>query len=259
MERTDGSVKIGPALAQRLAATLPTWARSVAPYAVQVAHEFGRVVAGKWEPRTPLTGRKAKAAAAVVKARKADAAEKGRRSAAVRADTSAPTVASFARCVDCGGALARPRHLRCSTCWERQPGQSADMRRRRGSAISVARSAQEKWKRENPDAITDPDDFRRWILPGLKGVALSQIMAATGCTKATASSYRTGKTTPHPMHSSVLLLDCGSRLLQFRSGERFSREALGRREGGANGPAPVRIRHTGAGANCLPPLHCSVV
>jgi CRISPR associated protein Cas1 len=109
VERTDGSVKMGPAFAQRLAATLPMWGRSVAPYAEQVAHEFGRVVAGKWEARTPLTGRKAKAAA-VVKARKADTAAKGRRSAAVRADTSAAAIVSLARCVDCGGALARPRH-----------------------------------------------------------------------------------------------------------------------------------------------------
>jgi CRISPR-associated endonuclease Cas1 len=48
IERSDGSVRIGPALAQRLAATMPIWAREVAPYAEQVAHTFGRVVAGKW-------------------------------------------------------------------------------------------------------------------------------------------------------------------------------------------------------------------
>ncbi len=204
VERTDGSVKIGPALAQRLAATLPTWGRSVAPYAEQVAHEFGRMVAGKWEARTPLTGRKAKAAAAVVKARKADTAAKGRRSAVVRADTSAPTIASFARCVDCGGALARPRHIRCSTCWDKQPGQSAEVRRRRGNAISVARSAQEQWTRDNPNPISDPEEFRRRILPGLKGVPLREIIGATGCTIATASSYRSGKTTPHHMYWKAL-------------------------------------------------------
>jgi hypothetical protein len=72
IERTDGSVKIGPALAQRLADTMPKWGKAIAPHAEQVAHAFGQAVVGKWEPRTPLTGRKAKASAAVVKARKAD-------------------------------------------------------------------------------------------------------------------------------------------------------------------------------------------
>jgi len=204
IERSDGSIRIGPELAQRLSATLPMWAKAVAPYAEKVAHSYGDVVAGKWTRRTPLTGRNAKAAAAVVRARKSDAVAKGRRSAVARAvaprtDTSR-AASGFAGCIDCGGPLDRPRHIRCSTCWDKQPAQSADVRRRRGSAISVARSAQERWARDNPDGVADREDFRRRILPGLKGVPLSQIMAATGCAKATASSYKTGKTTPHPMY-----------------------------------------------------------
>ena len=112
---------------------------------------------------------------------------------------------AFAGCIDCGRPLDRPRHVRCSTCWASQPGQSAEVRRQRGNAISVARSAQERWTRDNPDGVADREDFRRRILPGLKEVTLSQIMAATGCAKATASSYRTGKTTPHPMYWKPLL------------------------------------------------------
>jgi hypothetical protein len=49
---------------------MPIWARLVAPYAEQVAHTYGQLVAGKWAPRTPLTGRNARSAAAAVKARK---------------------------------------------------------------------------------------------------------------------------------------------------------------------------------------------
>lgn len=208
IERSDGGVRIGPALAQRLAVTMPMWAREVAPYAEQVAHTFGRVVAGKWSPRTPLTKRNAHAAAAVVKARKMGAIERGRRSAVGRAGAPRTNVArgtlAFAACIDCGGPLERPRHLRCSSCWEKQPGQSREVRERRGRAIAEVRTAQEQWRRENPDAVVDREDFRRVILPGLASVKLADIMAATGCTKGTASSYRTGKTVPHAVYWDTL-------------------------------------------------------
>jgi hypothetical protein len=183
---------------------MPIWAREVAPYAEQVAHTFGRVVAGKWSPRTPLTGRNAHAAAAVVKARKVGAVEMGRRSAVARAEAPRTEVArgtlDFVACIDCGGTLERPRHLRCSACWEKQPGQAREIRQRRGRAISEVRAAQEQWRRDNPDAIVNREDFRRIIQPRLASVPLANIMAATGCTKSTASSYRTGKRTPHPMY-----------------------------------------------------------
>jgi len=200
VERTDGSVKIGPALAQRLAATLPTWGRSVAPHAEQVAHEFGRVVAGKWEARTPLTGRKAKAAAALVKARKANAIVKGKRSSKLRSETPCTNALSFAGCVDCGAALERPRHIRCSRCWEAIPGQAREVRQRRGRAISQTRSAQEQWSHGNPDAKFDPEDFRRLIMPGLSAVPLAKIVSTINCSKTSASSYRSGRTVPHPMY-----------------------------------------------------------
>ncbi len=208
IERTDGSVRVGPALAQRLAATMPIWARAVAPYAEQVAHAFGQVVAGKWTPRTPLTNRNVRAAAAVVRARKVGAIERGRRSAAALAEAPRTDVArgtlDFAACIDCGGPLERPRHLRCSTCWDKQPGQARDIRQRRGRAIAEVRAAQEQWRRENPSAIVDRDDFRRAILPKLAPIKLGDIMAATGCTKSTASSYRNGRTIPHPMYWETL-------------------------------------------------------
>jgi CRISPR-associated protein Cas1 len=69
IERSDGSIRIGPELSQRLSAAMPVWARTVAPFAEKVAHTFGQLVAGKWAPRTPLTSRNARSAAAVVRAR----------------------------------------------------------------------------------------------------------------------------------------------------------------------------------------------
>jgi CRISPR-associated endonuclease Cas1 len=208
IERSDGSIRIGPELCQRLSATMPVWARSVAPYAEQVAHIYGHLVAGKWAPRTPLTGRNARSAAAVVKARKQQAVVKGRRSAVAR--SAAPkregsnAARTFASCVDCGGRLQKARNLRCQACWDKQPGQSEDVRQRRGLAIAQARSAQEQWRRENPYAAVDPDVFRNKILPGLAAVPLREIMAVTGSSKSSASSYRSGRSIPHPMHWAAL-------------------------------------------------------
>jgi len=41
------------------------------------------------------------------------------------------------------------------------------------------------------------EDFQTIIQPKLASIKVADIMAATGCTKSTASSYQTGKTTPH--------------------------------------------------------------
>jgi hypothetical protein len=46
IEQSDGSVRLGPALRERLTSTMPMWARAVAPFAEQVAHTFEQVLAG---------------------------------------------------------------------------------------------------------------------------------------------------------------------------------------------------------------------
>jgi hypothetical protein len=74
------------------------------------------------------------------------------------------------------------------------------VRRRRGQAIATARSAQEAWRAEHPDAVIDRRDFLAAITPRLKEIPLRQIMQAAGVTKATASGYRNGKSVPHPSY-----------------------------------------------------------
>ncbi|HLN06463.1 MAG TPA: CRISPR-associated endonuclease Cas1 [Acidimicrobiales bacterium] len=204
VERSDGSIRIAPDLVQLLAATMPMWARAVAPYAEQLAHLLGRAVAGKWQARTPLTGRNHRAAQARVRARQQVAGTMSRQSVDPRrqaqrvASKTAATV--LATCVDCGGPLTRSRHLRCPSCWESTPTQSREVRRRRGRAIAAARSAQEAWRAEHPGTVIDRADFLATITPRLKEVPLRQIMQAAGVTKATASGYRNGKSVPHPSY-----------------------------------------------------------
>jgi len=204
IERSDGSIRIAPHLVQELAARMPMWARAVAPYAEQIAHLVGSAVEGKWQPHTPLTGRNQRAAQARVLARK----QMGRAMAARSVDARrqgqrvAPrsAVNSLATCVDCGGPLARSRHLRCAHCWEQMPNQAREVRRQRGAAIAASRSAQETWRAEHPNAVVNRDDFKAQITPLLKDIPLKEIMGAAGVGKASASDYRRGKRIPHPTY-----------------------------------------------------------
>jgi transcriptional regulator with XRE-family HTH domain len=68
----------------------------------------------------------------------------------------------------------------------------------------LARSAQQAWRSEHPDAVIDRADFLATITPRLKEIPLRQIMQAAGVTKATASGYRNGKSVPHPSYWAAL-------------------------------------------------------
>jgi hypothetical protein len=46
----------------------------------------------------------------------------------------------------------------------------------------------------------DPERFETAVLPVLGSVKLAVIVEACGVSKSTASSWRTGKVRPHPMH-----------------------------------------------------------
>jgi CRISPR-associated protein Cas1 len=202
VERTDGSVRIAPALVQQLAGTMPRWARLAAPHAERLAHALGRAVVGAYKPRTPLSGRNQRVAQAVVKARKETARALHARggSTADRDGVLEQTSLDVSTCIDCGGPVARPRDLRCERCLDQAPGQARETRRRRGRAIAAARAELEAWKREHPDANTPRELYLETILPRLAGIKLRDIMAATGLTKSTASMIRSGRHVPAQRH-----------------------------------------------------------
>ena len=77
------------------------------------------------------------------------------------------------------------------------PRQGSQIRDRRGAAITARKRALAEWDKANPDAVYDPELFRRDILPRLGTVPLAEIMEAAGCSTASASDYRRGKWTPH--------------------------------------------------------------
>ena len=213
-ERADGHVRVMPPLAHELAAVMPAWRRAVAPHAEAMAHIFAEQVEGKLTLTTPLTASKGIAAQAQVRRRKAAEAReraeaehaKYRNAKPVRRPAPAqPERAAtlFATCVDCGGPLARSRHVRCPACWERQPAQSREARRRRGRSIAMARSELERWKAEHPQAVAHPSEFDP-IRERMAGVTLRAIMAATGASKPAASGWRSGRHVPALRHWAAL-------------------------------------------------------
>ena len=99
-------------------------------------------------------------------------------------------------CPDCGGAVTNPRHVRCEACIATDPTHSPEANARGGTAIAVRKRALSEWDRANPGVVCDPEVFRRETLPRLRTVPLAEIIAAAGCSKASASDYRRGKRTP---------------------------------------------------------------
>jgi hypothetical protein len=59
--------------------------------------------------------------------------------------------------------------------------------------LPVLGPAEQEWL----GAASDPELFRREILPRLRTVLLAEIMATAECSKASASDNRLGKKTPH--------------------------------------------------------------
>jgi CRISPR-associated endonuclease Cas1 len=193
VEGREGCVRVMAPLTHELAETMPTWARAVAPYAEMVRNLLGDSITGKFSPSTPLTGAKARAAQARVRARKAA----GLGSTTIRSRRERDALAGAWTCPECGGAVTNHRHVRCDACIAADPASTPEIRGRRGVAIAARKRALSEWDKANPDTVYDPELFRREILPRLSAVPLAEIMEAAGCSKASASDYRRGKRTPH--------------------------------------------------------------
>ena len=197
VETSDGHVRLRAPFTHKLAETLPEWRQGLAPIAEHVAHVLGSVMAGKYHPATPLTGRNVRDAQAVVKARKAAVRQAAVSTTARQRPAAGQGALSLWTCPDCGGAVTNRRHVRCEACIAADPRQSGEVRGRRGAAIAARKRALSEWDQANPGVVYDPELFRRDIWPRLRTVPLSEIVEAIGCSKASASDIRRGKRTPH--------------------------------------------------------------
>jgi hypothetical protein len=193
VETSDGHVRLRAPFTHKLTETLPEWREGLAPIAEHVAHVLGAVMTGKYHPVTPLTGRNVRDAQAVVKARKVATRLAAISTTARQRPASEPVALPLWTCPDCGGAVTNPRHVRCEVCIATDPRQAPEVRGRRGAAIAARKRALAEWSEVLGDDAYDPELFRRDILPALRTVRLSEIVEATGMSKASASDVRRGK------------------------------------------------------------------
>ena len=172
---------------------LPKVREWVAPYAEKCAHMIGNAAVGKYIPSTPLTSARLRSAQTVIKARKT----------ATQRPPVARQVAPYS-CPDCASPVTNPRHVLCPAC-QLKKGHTPSVRQSRGRAISARKQA----LRSTTDALGAPLDrewYRSTILPYLPRHKLSAIQSATGHSKSTASSIRSGQHIPSSSTWPALLL-----------------------------------------------------
>lgn len=219
-ETGDGHVRVMAPLTHALAEALPRWRKALAPWAEKVAHLIGASLEGRYSPVTPLTGQRTRTAAAEVKVRRAQ--RETLRAVATSStkrqrptDTAPPLPLG---CVECGGVLTNPRHVRCADCLDKDPAQAPEVRSRRGKAIASRKRALAEASTAGLPPACDGAWYRSAILPRLAGHKLVAIMDATGYSKGHASTIRRGTWTPHPSTWAALAALVGAELPGGSSG-----------------------------------------
>jgi CRISPR-associated endonuclease Cas1 len=192
VEERDGRCRITPDLAHELAGSVGRWRSAVAPIVERVVDrlnasdaELSPTVA--ITPRKSLLGNKrlvrerprARIETTIDRRRKHESDAKPQR-----------------LCPDCRTTLPGKRCRMCGFA----PINTDDIGADRQRAIMMQR------QRTNRDWSGPADDreFKRDILPGLQGVTLRRIMAATGLSKRFASQIRRGLAIPHRRHWDAL-------------------------------------------------------
>ena len=198
IEGRDGRCRLTPPLAHELAASIGRWRWVVAPIVERVVDLVGSADR-ELSPLVGLAGRKAKPRLAridehIPRARIATTVDRRRKHASdARPDH---------RCQNCGEVY---RGKRCKDCgFAPVAVDDAGADRQRAGAMAQAR-ANRDWS-----GPVDDRDFKRDILPGLRGVTLRRIMEATGLSKRFASQIRNGLAVPHRRHWTALA-KCGRR------------------------------------------------
>jgi hypothetical protein len=94
------------------------------------------------------------------------------------------------------GPVTNPQASRCPACQGNDPRQAGAVRASRGLAISRARA------RDAELSVAGFDSPGAWepVRASLSTVGLCAIMARCGVSKSTAWSWKTGRTTPAPVH-----------------------------------------------------------
>ena len=197
-ETSDGHVRLLAPLTHELAETMPTWARSLAPFAEKVAHTLGRAMDGKYAAGHAahiLTDQGGPGDREGPQGRGHETGYPGSSPPARRRPSR-----QHSHCGPVPTAEEPSRTLATSAASRASPAdptQAPEIRGRRGAAIAARKRVLSEWEKANLGTVHDPELFLREILPRLATVKLSEIVGATGMSKASASDVRCGKWTPH--------------------------------------------------------------
>ena len=212
-ETRQGSCRITPPMAARLAETTTNWRHHVAPIAEGIVQILAQSTTGAATISAPLTRAQHHAAW------DDRAPERKRR----QTKAATPILANAGH--DCGTHLPDRRRRYCEGCrharWtanasagrdnaatvlaclraeQQDPahgGRAAELRGRKNAAHQ---QAVRDWDGPRPDR----EVFRDAILPGLREIPIAKLVAATGLSEHYCSLIRLGKKVPHPRHWDVL-------------------------------------------------------
>jgi CRISPR-associated protein Cas1 len=212
-ETRKGTCRITPGLAARLAQTTDTWRHHIAPVVEGIAHTLAQAGTRPMTVASPLTGAHHRAAW--------DARGAGRKRRQTKADT--PRLPNA--CRDCGTHLPDRRKRYCDQCrarrWathaaqgrdnaasvlarmraeQRDPAHGGRAAETRGAKNAAHQAAVRDWDGSPPD----PAAFQSDILPRLRGLAINDLVAATGLSSHYCSLIRLGKRVPHARHWEAL-------------------------------------------------------
>jgi len=199
-EEPDGNCRLMSTFASRLAETVPTWRRAVAPVAEWVAREFWKAIR---KPDTPFTTRLTQDNKRTVKG------------AAPLGIPPAPTPQHL--CEACGKTIPRTS-TRCSGCAvEDLRIRMVDVARKgriaSRSPLSRARLSETQRRQTTACHSWNPADHPKWLTeefytnqvhPRLANHSLSQIASAMGVSIPYASAIRRGGRKPHPRNWEAL-------------------------------------------------------
>jgi CRISPR-associated endonuclease Cas1 len=198
-EQRNGNCRLMTPFAARLAETIPTWSRAVAPFAEWVAHRL-------WSTR-PKPARQSSPATRLTQSHRRQA-KAGPSIQPTMAPPQPPAV-----CRTCGTSIKRGRSY-CASCTVsisreglveaaklgRVAGHSPEARAKQAEKQRRHAAAVKAWKPSDKPGWLTEATYREKIQPRLFGITVPVLSSNLGISQPYAAEIRAGRWLPHPRH-----------------------------------------------------------
>jgi CRISPR-associated endonuclease Cas1 len=209
-ERSDGVVSVLAPTTHQLSETMAMWATALAPWAEQATRVFAETSPYDVAVPTRLTQRNRLSKPSRIPSALPDAGRAELRVARRCADCGVPTKGQRKLCDPCLAAAkvrsAEKAKLRSQAARKRRqatgqsdPTWSREVNQSRSKTMRQQKAERDAWEAEHHGEHWDPADFEPVRL-ALADIPMSAIMAATGLSRASCVSIRTGRQSCHPRH-----------------------------------------------------------